>query len=238
MIPLPILIAAGAVVLLGGKKKSASAKSSKCDPNAESPKGFVCKNGVLRAVALDRSTIEKARNAGADKPAVGLFDAVDESVLEIEEVDNTGEFEISEEDVSIGADEEMGDLAISYNDNVIDQRETCREFLEAIYVVPSDDGELALNDVAAVQTAIPAMKSVLLRSSGPVDLDDIGPQMVLAALTDLVPVCKWEYSNGDFTYGDGNAIESDAGKEVLYALMKLSGIMVDEFNAVGARPAT
>jgi hypothetical protein len=161
-IPIPLLIAAGAVVVFGGKKpKSKTATRStalKCGDNI--PKGFICKDGVLRAESLDKSVIERAREgAGTDGiPPIKLLNAIDESMLDTESDDDTGDFEISEEDISIGADEEMGDLAINYNESM-DQRETCREFLEAIYVEPSDADELALNDIAAEQTAIPAMKA-------------------------------------------------------------------------------
>lgn len=210
--PVPILLGAGiATMLLSGKKKrrSKSRVGEACDAST-AVEGYVCEDGAL------------------------TFAPIEEDVLESEEEpssEEAGEFEMREEDVTLGDGEESG--GVEMTTRVV----TCDEFLTAIHVTPADAGELPINEVAAQETALPAMKAVMegLASSlgKPLDVATVGPLMVREALAQLAPSCTWVYDDvkDEFVYDDGQVIESEAGQEVLFALMSLATAMLDEFNS-------
>jgi len=172
--------------------------------------------------------------------------AVDESMLD-EYSEPTGEeagdFKTKEEDISISDDEEESidtDIeGIDYHnsddgtfDNT-DKSALCDEFLSAAHIQYTEQGEIPINKVALEQTVVPAMTAVINNYDGSiVDADHVGPEMILAALSELVPVCDWEYNEEDyeFTYSGGSKITSDAGKDVLYGLFSISSQIIDDFN--------
>jgi len=223
--PIVLLGGAAAALLLagGGKKKKKKTKSlagQPCDIAAGAPSGYACDEDGL------------------------LFKVVDEGELEKDEEpsgDEVGDFETKEEDVSMGSDEDSASIPSITHQIAEDPEKMCEEFLQAIYVSPTDEGELPINSVAVEQTAMPAMKASMTGMAanlGGVDPESMGPPMVLAALTELIPVCQWKYddTNDEFIYNDGRTIDSDIGKEVLFGLMNLSVQMMEAFIADNETP--
>ena len=85
-IPILLLGAAAAVLLSGGKKKKKSLAGQSCDPELDSPKGYLCDaSGVLRTTALEESQLE-----AEDAPSA----------------EDLGAFATEEEDVSLHENEE------------------------------------------------------------------------------------------------------------------------------------
>ena len=234
-IAIPILIAAGALVVIGGKGSKAS-KSSKPSKTPEAA-------WATEPELLPLPHLAPAVSSGMFQPAV------DEVYLERDDVvagDDAGDFETEQEDVSIGKDEEMGSSAFELDETEIrqgkDPKTVCEEFLKAIHVTPDDEFELPINKVAVDLTAIPSMRRVMIGVASnlgrPVDIESVAPQMVRSALADLVPVCEWSYDeeNLSFTYNNGEAVTSEIGKDVIYGLMKLSVLLIDEYNASSQTP--
>jgi len=216
--PLPLLLAGGAaLVLLGGKKKSKPKRKSlagqPCEADAAAPDGMICRGGILHPEIIDESMLEKYEEPTGEE---------------------AGDFETKEEDVSLTAEEEPGQVTLQ-SDEAVDPATMCDEFLQAIHVVPTEAGEIAINKVAVEQTAIPTMKAVMLGihqnlGGKTVDAESVGPVMVTSALQELVPVCDWKFDDDEFTFSDGMTIQSAAGKDVLYGLMQLSVQLIDDFN--------
>ena len=219
---LPLIVAAGAVAVLSGKKKKRSGPKSgqKCDPELDAPTGFSCDDGLL----------------SEEKP-------VDESDLDSEadlSQDDVGDFDVEEQDVRESDDEESGepgDQASETEDEVeTDRSIMCEEFMKTIHAVPSSEGELAIHPVADEETALPAMKAAAAEIASnmgvPLDPEAVGPALVLDALKALIPVCTWKYDpdEDEFTYDDGRGIETDAAKDVLFGLVQLSVSVIDGIN--------
>ena len=218
--PVPLLLAGGAALLLlgGGKKPRKSKKTlagQPCDATTESPKGLVCKDGILHPVVIDESMLEK------DEEPTG---------------EEAGEFETKEEDVSLSEGEEASEVTMTAQEYV-DPAQMCDEFLQEIYTAPTEAGEIPIKKVAVEQTVLPTMKQVMvgihqnLGGAG-VDAETVGPVMVEAALNELIPVCEWKYDHqeDEFTFSDGMSIESDIGKDVLFGLMQISVQLIEEYN--------
>ncbi len=57
---LPLIVAAGAVAVLSGKKKKSSGPKSgqKCDPDMDAPSGFSCDDGFLSEQPVDESDLD------------------------------------------------------------------------------------------------------------------------------------------------------------------------------------
>ncbi len=222
--PIPLLLAAGAAaVVLGGKKKKRKSKprtGESCDA-LEPPVGYSCDEGVLQVEAIDEGDLEK------DEEPTG---------------DEAGDFDMKEEDVSLTEGEEAAEVTLTVEEVHEDPAVMCEEFLAAIHVDPTEADEFPINAVATEQTAIPAMRAVMLAISQslgkPIDAETVGPLMVRQALAELVPACEWKYdeANDEFIYNDGRRIESEIGKEVLYGLMNLSVQLIDDFNQTEEEP--
>jgi len=220
---LPILLAAGAAIALSGKKKKKrkSAKSGdKCDPALAPPKGFLCEEGFLKEEAIDESDLDSDADLSKE---------------------DAGEFDEDEMDVSPGEDEEAIDPEAeppSMGEPEPDPVQTCEEFMQALHVTPVDPGELPINDVAVQETVIPTMEkvanAVLDQIGPPIDPETVGPMLVLESLKALIPVCTWKYDaqEDEFTYDGGMPLESQAAKDVLYGLIKISMEVIDQANGV------
>lgn len=216
--PIPILLigAAAAVLLSGGKKRRKSLAGQSCDPQLDSPKGYMCDaNGVLRTKAVEESQLETE-----DAPSS----------------EDLGEFATEEEDVSLHENEETASVGLVDVQDEQSPSEMCEEFFQAIHVVPETAEELPINSVAVEQTAIPAMNMVLndiANDAGlPIDPEFAGPLMVQEALNGLVPSCEWKYDadSGEFLYNDDTPITSEVGREVVFGLIGLSSRLIDAFN--------
>ncbi len=221
---LPLIVAAGAVAVLSGKKKKRSGPKSgqKCDPELDAPSGFSCDDGFLSEQPVDESDLDSE---------------VDLSKEDI------GDFDMDEEDVSAADDEESGEPGDRAPEPEPepepepDPSIMCEEFMQAIHAVPSSEEELPINPVAVEETALPAMKSAVLQISSsmglPLDHEAVGPALVLDALKALIPVCSWSYDpdEDEFTYNDGRVIETEAAKDVLFGLVQLSVSVIDEVNS-------
>lgn len=219
--PVPFLLAGGAaLLLLGSKKKSRrmdkkSSVGQPCDATTKAPAGMICYDGILHPDIIDESMLEKD-----EEPS-------DEEL---------GDFETKEEDVSLLDGEEAGEITMVSHE-AVDPIKMCDEFLQTVYVTPTEEGEAPINKIAVEQTVLPTMKQVMVgihqNLGGPeVDAETVGPVMVESALKELVPVCEWKYDHqeGEFTFSDGNRIESDIGKSVLYGLINISVQLIDEYN--------
>lgn len=214
--PLPLLIAgAAAVAVLGGKKKAQPTKAQptkvqSCSSDSVVPDGMRCRDGALIPNIIDESMLEKyEKSSGPD----------------------AGDFEVEEEDLPIGDNEEVAQLV--YIDEPADPKARCEEFLRAVYVAIPEEGEPPINRIAVDMTVIPAMRSALLSAiedDEPADVDTVGPIMVEAALAALVPTCEWSYDGLDFTFNNGLLVESSYGKDIIYSLMELCVQMVDAYN--------
>lgn len=215
--PVPILLGAGiAAALMSGKKKRRKSRVGEaCSADSAAPTGYICDNGALAFAPIEEEDLEVDAEPSGEE---------------------AGDFEMREEDVTLGAGEEAGSMEIAT------RTVSCDEFLQAIHVTPVDAGELPINEVAAQETALPAMKAVMTGMAAnlgkPLDGATVGPLMVRQALEELVPACAWSYDEGqdDFTYDGGQVIQSNAGKEVLYALMSLASALLDEFNGAPDMP--
>jgi len=221
---LPLLAAAGAVLLLSGGKKRKKGPSSgqKCDPKTKPPEGFLCEDGFLKQEAVDESELDSDGDLSKE---------------------DVGDFETEEEDVTPQDGEESGD-ASDLPPPEPDAKKTCEEFMEAVHVVPSDENELPINSVAVEESVLPAMRSnaeALAQNLGkPLDPESVGPVLVVRGLQALVPVCDWKYNpdEDEFTYDNGNGIDSDIAKDVLYGLIKISLSVIEEINAPETKTAT
>ena len=217
--PILLLGAGAAAVLFSGGKKKRRQKSlagQPCEVAVGTPSGYYCGiDSLLHTKVVDEGSLETDQELSGDE---------------------VGDFETKEEDVSLNEGEEPATAGFDAQP-AQDPKEMCEEFLQAIYVVPTEEDELPINAVAIEQTAMPAMKSVMMNIAQnigrPVDPETVGPVMVQEALAELIPVCKWKYDEqqGEFIYNDGETIDSDIGKEVLYGLMNLSVQMIEGFNA-------
>jgi len=217
---LPLIVAAGAVAVLSGKKKKRSGPKSgqECDPELGAPSGFSCDDGFLKEEPIDESDLDSDADLSKD---------------------DVGDFDMEEEDVGSADDEESGDPGDQAPDPdpESDPAQMCEEFMKAIHAPTSNPDEIPVNPVAVEETALPAMKaaaSEIASSLGlPLDHEAVGPSLVLDALKALIPVCSWKYDStaDEFTYDDGREIESDVAKDVLFGLVKLSVSVIDEANA-------
>lgn len=219
---LPLLFGAGlAAAVMSGTKKKKKKKSKAgdvCDDAKTAPVGFKCEGGVLEHISPDEDDLE------LDEDPTG---------------DEAGDFEEREEDLSPGDDEDMydgdGNLIDSDSDPV-PASASCDDFLKAVHVVPSDPSEYPIHSVAVTQTVIPVMDQALSDYASthpkPIDVDEVGPLMVLESLAALVPVCQWDYDEvaDEFTFDEGKMIDSKEGGEVLFGLMKLATEIVENFN--------
>lgn len=160
---IPLLAAAGAALLLsGGKKKKRSSKAGqKCDTSLNPPTGFSCDDGFLKEESVDESELDS------------------DSDLSKEE---SGDFETSEEDVGIGAEEDDSEPEDEEPAPLPDPAKTCEEFMKAIHVKPTEEGEIPINAVAVEEAVLPAMRSAaagLAESLGlPLDLEAVSPSLV------------------------------------------------------------
>ena len=216
--PIPILLigAAAAVLLSGGKKKKKSLAGQSCDPQVDSPKGYMCDvKGILRTNTLEESQLESE-----DAPSS----------------EDLGEFSTEEEDVSLNEDEEAASVGLVDAQDEQSPSEMCEEIFQAIHVVPNTAEELPIKSVAVEQTAIPAMNMVLndiANDAGlPIDPEFAGPLMVQEALSGLVPSCEWKYDSAsdEFLYNGDTQITSEVGQEVVFGLIGLSARLIDAFN--------
>lgn len=212
-IPLPIIIAGGAAALLiSGKNKKR------------------------------RSNTSKETDISAAEPQV-IHDIIDESMLDKYSEptgEEAGDFDTKEDDVSLDdEDDASSDSSETPEEQPVepyDPGDICEEFLNAVYVAQPGEGELPINKIAVEQTVIPAMKDSMLdlykNLGGPLDADSIAPIMIVSALNQMIPVCEWSYDeeNYEFTYASGERIESDVGKDIVYGLFKISGMLIDDFN--------
>ena len=223
--PLPLIIAGGvAIAVLGGKKKSKTGKAKNrtgkaCDITKAPPKGYLCDGGVLQLAPI-----------------------IDEDILETYEEaspEERGDFEIEEEDISISDQETAIQDTAMRSAQAEEIPATCEEFLEAIYVRPTDATEIPINKVAVEQTAMPVMKQTLLKvydklGTEGLDADVAGPQMVVDALQELVPVCKWRYDDAEFGFMfDDSPVASEIGRDVIYGLMTIAVNLIEDFQAKG-----
>ncbi|MHC4433925.1 MAG: hypothetical protein ACYTBS_18955 [Planctomycetota bacterium] len=221
---LPLLAAAGAaLVLSGGKKKRKGPKSGqKCDPNQSAPRGFLCEDGFLREEAVEESELDELSK------------------------EDSGDFEMEEDDVGLTEGEEAGDEAEAESEPEPepDAQKTCEEFMAAVHVAQAEPGELPINAVAVEESVLPAMRatvSTLIEQLGaPLDEEAVGPALVVDGLRALIPVCKWKYNadEDEFTYDGGRGIESEVAKEVLFGLITISLKVIEEANAPKAQTAT
>ena len=221
---LPLLLLGGAALMIGGKKKRRGHRAVE---------GGSC-------ASLGPAVHEEKKEEGV----VCDYDSgdwVDEGDLEADEEpkgEDAGDFETKDENIESSDDEDVqvGE-AVSISIDESDPGKACEEFLEAVHVVPESPDELPINQIAVEQTVLPAMKTVMedmAKSLGkPLDPETIGPLMVRQALSALVPVCEWKYddTNGNFIYNDGRMIEGESGNDVLFGLMNLSAMLLEEFNA-------
>lgn len=224
--PLPILLAGGAVLILGSKKKRVRGRKKSlagqpCDVATRPPSGMVCRDGIFHPEIFDESILE------VDDQPTG---------------EGVGDFEMKEEDVSLDEGEEASQVTLGPSEES-DLGQMCEEFFQAIHVDPTNAGELPINKVAVEQTAIPAMKATMLGihqnlGGQTIDAETVGPVMIVSALNELIPACDWEYDNVnyDFTYGSGSTIESAIGRDVIYGLMSLSVQLIEDFNAEKGPP--
>ena len=220
---IPLLAAAGAALLLsGGKKKKRGSKAGqKCDTSLSPPKGFSCDDGFLKEESVDESDLDS------------------DSDLSKEE---SGDFETNEEDVGMGAGEDHGEPA-DEPEPLPDPAKTCEEFMKAVHVKPTEEGEIPINAVAVEEAVLPAMRSAaaeLAESLGlPLDLETVSPSLVVTGLRTLIPVCEWKYDVGEgFTYNDGSMIVSDEAKDVIFGLIELSVSVIEEINIPEPQNAT
>lgn len=163
--------------------------------------------------------------------------AVDESNLDDKSKTEQGDFETEDEDISFGEDEEgLGEERAPDID--IDSEKTCEEFMAAVHVVP-ETGELPINEVAVEQTVLPAMRKaaegIIKNLGGPLDEEEVGPILVLEGLKALVPVCEWEYNpkEDEFTYDEGQGINSQVAQDVLFGLINISVGVIENANKSG-----
>lgn len=212
---IPLLAAAGAALLLsGGKKKKRGPKSGqKCDVTNKPPTGFSCEDGFLKEEIVDEVDLDS------------------DSDLSKEE---SGDFDTNEEDVGIGEGEEHGEVE-EPPAPAPDPVKTCEEFMHAVHVTPSEDGELPINAIAVEESVIPAMRAsaagIASEFGLPLDLESASPALVVAGLTALIPVCVWKYDVGaGFTYNDGSSIVSQEAQDVIYGLIELSVSVIEETN--------
>lgn len=212
-IPLPIIIAGGAAaILLSGKNKKRRNDASK-DAKADTAEAHVLPD------IIDESMLDKYSEPTGEE---------------------AGDFEINEEDISLDdEDDASSDSSETPEEQPIEPYDPggiCEEFLNAVYVAQPGEGELPINKIAVEQTVIPAMKDSMLglykNLGGPLDADSIAPIMIVSALNQMIPVCEWSYDkkNYEFTYASGERIESDVGKDIVYGLFKISGMLIDDFN--------
>lgn len=214
-VPVPILLAGGMILLFGGKKKMSKKKSSPqrapCDVNAPPPRGMICKSGFLYPKIIDESMLESDNDISSEE---------------------AGSFDIKEEDVSLRDDERVIQEDMQ-EETVHDPTLQCEEFLQAIYAAPMSDDEIPINKIAVEQTVLPIMKSALssMRGEFGADLsaDAAAPVMIRAALSELVPVCDWEYDDDDYEFKfNGMRVESSIGKDVIYGLLQISDRLIEE----------
>lgn len=162
--------------------------------------------------------------------------AVDESDLDEQSKDDLGDFETDEEDISLGEDEDGADAEYEGLELEIDPQKTCEEFMRAVHVIPEEDGDLTINEIAVDETVLPAMRSaadsIIKNMGGPLDEESVGPALVLEGLRALVPVCEWKYdpNQDEFTYDNGKGIESQTAKDVLFGLITISIMVIEEAN--------
>lgn len=216
---LPLIVAAGAVAVLSGKKKKSSGPKSgqKCDPDMDAPSGFSCDDGFLSEQPVDESDLD--------------------SEADLSKEDN-GDFDIEEEDISSADDEESGEPGGDTADPEPEENPSimCEEFMQAVHVEPSGPDELPLHPVAVEETILPAMKAAAAEIASnmgvPLDPEAVGPALVLDALKALIPVCSWKYDpdEDEFTYNDDRGIDTDVAKDVLFGLVQLSVSVIDEIN--------
>lgn len=212
---IPLLAAAGAALLLsGGKKKKRGPKSGqKCDAAVNPPKGFSCEEGLLKEESVDESDLDSDADLSKEE---------------------SGDFDTNEEDVGLGDGEDHGepeDAPAPAPDPI----KTCEEFMLAVHVVPTVEGEIPINAVAVEEAVLPAMRSAaaeIVESFGvPLDLESASPALVVTGLQALIPVCEWKYGVGEgFTYSNGTPIVSDEAKDVVYGLIELSVSVIEEIN--------
>jgi hypothetical protein len=222
---LPLLLLGGAALMLGGKKKRRT--------STRTPDGGSC-----AALGPDVHEIKKAEGIACDFDSGAWVEEVDLEAEEEPKGENAGDFETKDEDLASTVDEDVQTSeAISISIDEDDPSKVCEEFLEAIHVDVEAQDEIPINKIAVEQTAMPAMKSVMediAKNLGkPIDPESVGPIMVREALSALIPVCEWKYddTNGTFLYNDGRMIESEIGNDVLFGLMNLSAMLLEEFNA-------
>ncbi len=216
---LPLIVAAGAVAVLSGKKKKRSGPKSgqKCDPELDAPTGFSCDDGLLSEEPVDESDLDSEGDLSKD---------------------DVGDFDVEEQDVRESDDEESGEPGGEAPEPEVetDPSIMCEEFMTAIHAVPSSEDELPIHPVAVEETALPAMKAAAAEIASnmgiPLDPEAVGPALVLDALKALIPVCSWKYDpdEDEFTYNDGRGIETDAAKDVLFGLVQLSVSVIDGIN--------
>lgn len=216
---LPLLFGAGlAAAVMSGTKKKKKKKpklGDACDVDKPPPKGFACEGGVLEAASTEEDDLELDEDPSGEE---------------------AGDFEEREEDMSPGEDEvydEDGDLV---EDDPMPVSASCDDFLKAVHVATTDPSEYPIHSVAVTQTVIPVMDQALSDYASshpkPIDVDEVGPLMVLESLAALVPVCTWDYDEvaDEFTFDNGKEIDSKEGGEVLFGLMKLATEIVEKFN--------
>lgn len=228
---LPILLIGGAAAFLvmGDKKKKSGKKEEdipkpkagdSCEGYEVYPEGLDCVDGIF--VEDELETDEEA-----NKEFIGEFDMDEEDVGPAED-DDFEAMPVPE------PEPEPVDAHVSFTD----PSKACEDFLSAVYVSP-EPGELPINEIAVAQTVIPAMNARIEEISKnvgkPLDLEIFGPELVVEALSALVPPCVWKYddTNGQFVYNDTYTIESESGQQVVYGLMELSTKILEEFNEPG-----
>jgi len=221
---IPLLAAAGAALLLSGgkkKKKSGPRTGQKCDDSLSPPSGFTCDDGLLKEESIEEGDLDSDADLSKEE---------------------SGDFETDQEDVGLSDGEEHGDLE-EPEDPAPDPVKTCEEFMSAVHVDSTDDGELPINAVAVEESVLPAMRanaaSIAESIGTPLDHESVSPVLVVTGLKSLIPVCEWKYDVDDgFTYNNGTAIISDEAKDVIYGLIELSVSVIDEINNPVTNTAT
>jgi hypothetical protein len=212
---IPLLAAAGAALLLsGGKKKKRGPRSGqKCDVDAKAPTGFLCEEGLLKEESVDEGELDSDSDLSKDE---------------------AGDFDTDEEDVGIGEGEDQGEME-DEPAPAPDPAKTCEEFMQAVHVETTTEGEIPINAVAVEESVLPAMRenaaSIAASLGLPLDIEMSGPVLVVTGLNALIPVCDWKYELGEgFTYNDGASIVSQEAKDVIYGLIELSVSVIEEIN--------
>lgn len=220
---LPIVALGTAAVLLSKKKKK--------------------KRGVSiseKAQEDIKELVEKTRPEGM--PGM-VIPTVDESALDFEEKpsgEEAGDFEIETESLDYDEEDDAEEVEkapeLSAHEKYAQMRAKCDTFIDTVHVIPTEDDEMPIHQIAVEQSILPAMRQSatgFAQNLGtPLDGETVGPMLVLAGLEAIAPECGWEFSESEqeFRYADGRRADGGRMGEVLHAMIDLSVLVLNEFN--------